>query len=104
MRGMPIRGKGRKWWKSLKGETWTLKVEYDRSITLTPSVWCPAHGVHGTIQWGEWENLVPTLTDLSPALVEYKIEKALKEAEEFGGGYWGAILALADRQYISRGG
>lgn len=97
---VPIRKK-MDWFKS-GWETWGLKVEKDRTITLFPSVWCPTHNCHGLIRDGEWKSLNFVISDMSQWAAETRIERALKDAEAYGGGYWGAILALADGYSLVR--
>lgn len=97
-KGIPIRKRGTKWWKQ-QLDTWDLRVEKDRSLTLSPSVWCRKHDCHGVLRRGQWKSFAFPLSDFPQATVERKIERAIERAEAFGGGYWGAILAMADRDY-----
>jgi hypothetical protein len=79
--------------------TWDLQVERNRTLTLYPSLFCPEHHVHGTIANGKWRSLHLSLPDLSQCEAESKIDRAIDMAEQYGGGYWGAIQALAERTY-----
>ena len=103
-KGIPIhKGKmskrGLKWLTSRSG-TWELKIEEDRSLSLYPSVWCVGHDVHGLIRDGAWKSFHFELSDLPQTEAERRIDRAIKQAEEYGGDYWGAILALAEKSYF----
>lgn len=94
-KGLPIKKKTKDWWKRSYFENWSLWIERDRSITVAPSVLCREHDVHGLIRNGKWKSLSFELWDQEQEVVERKIDKAIEDAEKYGGGYWGAILALA---------
>lgn len=97
-KGLPIRKKGAWSWKNNLG-TWSLWVERDRTITLSPSVVCDEHHVHGMLTRGRWSTFLDKFLDQEQHVIERKIEQAIKEAEEFGGGYWGAILTIASKKW-----
>lgn len=97
-KGLPIRKKGEWSWKASL-DRWSLWVEKDRTITLSPSVVCDEHNVHGMLRHGRWTTFLDKFLDQEPDVIERKIEQAIKDAEEFGGGYWGAILSIASKKW-----
>lgn len=78
---------------------WRMKVKRGKNkyISLSPSVLCSQHRVHGFISEGRWRTY--DFFDLSQAVMERRIEAAIKDAEQYGGGYWGAILSMASKKY-----
>ena len=78
---------------------WDIHLNDDRTISLSPSLLCSKHHVHGYFRAGRWMTGLDYFLREDDEVIEKKIAKAIEEAEEFGGGYQGAILALASRQF-----
>lgn len=91
-------------WKRRGGaQGWTGTVDPDGMLSLQPSVMCEEHDVHGMITDGEWRSfsIFNRVLRLEDEELHYKIERAIEEAQEFGGGMTGLLLALAGHQWKS---
>lgn len=104
LKAIPMRPKRKRFkgWKYLGGAIydgyWDIRVDQDRTFSLSPSIACYQHGIHGYMKGGKWMTTFDYFLEQPTDVILKKLYKAEREAEEFGGGYQGAILALASRQ------
>lgn len=68
-------------------------------ITLSPSVVCNEHDIHGYVTAGEWITMRQKFLDLPRDVIARRLISAVKEADEYGGGEVGMLLALASHQW-----
>lgn len=89
---IPIKGRQR------NGVGWKFKKRMSGLLSMSPSIVCPHHSLHGWIEDGVWKPMrIWQFEGMSRETYEQRIERAEEIIEEYGGGYDGAVLALAAR-------
>lgn len=94
------RGRGRLPKQKLKADHWTLHLGDEEELTLYPSISCPQHAIHGYLRDGVWSPMREwAFEHLTEEQYQLKIQRAEDLIREYGGGYEGAVLALASKIY-----